>query len=141
MSPNTRILCVPSIHLQGGGEDPESMGQWVQVSRLGMPLANEAAIPRGMKDRFNNSLPIDDGQFLSYVVDPERARLLNTIYGLTVPPTPRDDLVSIFLTGIPGVNMPPGVTPSEQLRLNMAIKPGASPVGQGDGRSQLLCKG
>ncbi len=112
--------------LKGGGEEPQSAGHWVQVSRLGMPLVNEVVIPRGMKDRFNNSLPIDDGQFLSYVVDPEPARLLNALYGIKIPPTPRDDLVAIFLTGIPGVNMPPGVTPSEQLRLNVAIKPGAT---------------
>src|SRR5204862_3502622 len=42
-------------------------------------------------------------------------------------PTPRNDLVTIFLKGIPGVNQPPNVTPSEQLRLNVAIPPTANP--------------
>ena len=28
-------------------------GNWVQVSRLGMPLTNEAIIPVGMKDLWN----------------------------------------------------------------------------------------
>jgi len=43
------------------------------------------------------------------------------------PPAPRDDLVTIFLKRIPGLNQPPGVTPSEMLRLNVAIAPSPSP--------------
>ena len=52
--------------------------------------------------------------------------VLNALYGLPVPDsdsgTPgiqRDDLVQVFLTGVPGLNKPPGVVASEQLRLNM----------------------
>jgi Domain of unknown function (DUF4331) len=45
------------------------------------------------------------------------------VYRIPVPPTPRNDLVTIFLTGIPGINQPPNVRPSEMLRLNMAIPP------------------
>jgi hypothetical protein len=52
--------------------------------------------------------------------------VLNSIYGLPVPDsdpgTPgiqRSDLISVFLTGLGGLNMPTGVTPSEELRLNM----------------------
>ncbi|MDP9375730.1 MAG: DUF4331 domain-containing protein, partial [Chloroflexota bacterium] len=44
-----------------------------------------------------------------------------------VPPTPRADLVAIFLTGIPDLNQPANVTPSSQLRLNLAIPPAANP--------------
>jgi len=51
------------------------------------------------------------------------ARLLTGLFGVSVPPPPRDDLVTIFLTGIPGLNQPTNVTPSEMLRLNMAIPP------------------
>ncbi|RZJ08201.1 MAG: DUF4331 domain-containing protein, partial [Rubrivivax sp.] len=36
---------------------------------------------------------------------------------------PRGDLVTTFLTGIPGVNQPAGVVGSEMLRLNTAIAP------------------
>ncbi|MCB0387059.1 MAG: DUF4331 domain-containing protein, partial [Bdellovibrionales bacterium] len=32
------------------GGNPSNSGNWVQVSRLGMPLTNEAVIPIGMKD-------------------------------------------------------------------------------------------
>ena len=30
--------------------------------------------------------------------------------------------MTIFLTGIPGLNQPPNVVPSEMLRLNVAIR-------------------
>ena len=102
-------------------------GAWRQVSRLGMPLVNEIVIPLGSKDAWNASKPADDGQFLSYVIDPEPARLLNALYGLTVPPTPRNDLVAVFLTGVEGLNKRADVVPSEMIRLNVAIPPSATP--------------
>jgi hypothetical protein len=99
-------------------------GQWINVSRLGAPLVNEVVVPLGKKDRFNASEPEDDAQFLSHVTNPELAGLIPALYpGVTVPPNPRNDLVSVFLTGIPGLNQPPNVRPSEMLRLNMAIPP------------------
>ena len=101
-------------------------GQWINVSRLGHPLVNEVVIPVGKKDRFNASEPEDDAQFGQYVVNPELAGLIPALYpGVTVPPNPRNDLVSVFLTGIPGLNQPPRVRPAELLRLNMAIPPKA----------------
>ena len=100
-----------------------SKGAWVQVSRLGNPLVNEVVIPAKDKDKWNGSAPANDGQFLSYVTDPEVPKLLEAIYGLDAPATPRNDLVAVFLTGVEGLNMPAGVTPSEQLRLNMSIAP------------------
>jgi hypothetical protein len=98
-------------------------GNWVQVSRLGNPLVNEVVIPAGKKDRWNASKPSDDGQFLPYVQDPEVARLIEAIYGIPAPATPRDDLVSVFLTGVAGLNKPAHVVPAEELRLNMSIPP------------------
>ena len=50
-------------------------------------------------------------------------KLLNLIFGVKSPPAPRNDLVTIFLTGIPGLNQPANVRPSEMLRLNMGIPP------------------
>jgi hypothetical protein len=124
-------------HGHGHGDDD---GQWVQVSRLGMPLVNEVVIPLGQKDRFNASDPEQDAQFASFVLNPEPARLIPVLYpSIKVPPAPRNDLVAIFLTGIAGLNQPAHVTPSEMLRLNMAILPSASPdrlgllAGQADG--------
>ncbi len=94
-----------------------------QVSRLGMPLVNEVVIPLGKKDAFNASRPIHDPQFLDFVVDPELPQIIEALYGVTAPPAPRCDLVSVFLTGVPGLNQPPDVVPGEMLRVNVAIKP------------------
>ncbi|MBA3945651.1 MAG: DUF4331 domain-containing protein [Herpetosiphonaceae bacterium] len=104
-----------------------STGPWVQISRLDNPLVNEVVIPLQDKNRFNGSLPINDTQFLSYVLNPEIAGLEHAILGLNVPPNPRNDLVTIFLTGLPGLNQPANVVPSSQLRLNMDIPPSATP--------------
>jgi hypothetical protein len=103
-----------------------SGGAWTQVSRLGMPLVNEVVIGLPDKDRFNGSKPRDDGQFADYVTNPTLPALLEIALGLPgVAPTnfPRTDLVTTFLTGIPGVNQPANVVASEELRLNTGIAP------------------
>ncbi len=102
-------------------------GQYRQVSRLGMPLVNEVVIPLKDKNRFNASAPRNDGQFLDYVTKPELPKLIEAVYGVNAPDEPRDDLVSVFLTGVAGLNQPAGVTPSEQLRLNMTVPVTADP--------------
>jgi hypothetical protein len=106
-------------------------GKWVQVSRLGNPLVNEVVIPLKDKDKWNGSVPANDGQFANYVLKPELAGLITGLYGVKTPPAPRKDLATIFLTGIPGLNQPAKVTPSEQLRLNLGVKPTAkeNPLG------------
>lgn len=109
----------------------EGAGDLVQVSRLGMPLVNEVVVPLSAKDLFNASQPKDDAQFLAGVTDPELPQLLNLLYGIDVPAGERQDLVQVFLTGVPGLNQPPGVVPAEMLRLNVAIPPAAeeNPLG------------
>ena len=111
----------------------EHEGGWTQVSRLGMPLVNEVVIGLPDKDRFNTSEPHQDAQFLTYVTNPSLPVLLNVLFGnAALPPgTPRDDLVSVFLTGVKGLNQPLQVTPAEMLRLNTAIAPKA-PGAQND---------
>ena len=104
----------------------QSSGDYVQVSRLGNPLVNEVVAPMGAKDLFNSSQPANDAQFLPAVVDPELAKLLNALYGIKVPPAPRDDLVAIYLTGIKGLTQPANVKPSEELRLNLGVPPTAA---------------
>jgi hypothetical protein len=125
-------------------------GNLVQVSRLGNPLVNELLIPLGMKDRFNASLPGDDAQFLNFVLDPEPARLIGyagsppafDLYPtFQAPAPPRSDVATVFLTGIPNLNLqtntssnpsvpaftgqPANTVPQERMRLNMAIAPTA----------------
>ena len=102
-------------------------GDWAQVSRLGNPLVNEVVIPRKDKDKFNASAPWDDGQFAGSVQDPELPKLIEQIYKIEAPDTPRDDLVQVFLTGVPKLNQPPHVRPSEMLRLNTSIEPAKDP--------------
>ncbi len=53
------------------GGDIGMDGDYVQVSRLGMPLTNEAIIPIGLKDKWNAVKPSEDLQFASYFVNPE----------------------------------------------------------------------
>ena len=108
------------------GSETQS-GSWVQVSRLGQPLVNEVVIPRALKDAFNGLEPTGDAAALPVVLDPEVPKLLEALFGILSPPAPRTDLVTIFLTGIPGLNQPQNVTPSEMLRLNMAIPPTSRP--------------
>ena len=116
----------PSVTSRVAGGEKHS-SRLVQVSRLGNPLVNEVVIPRGLKDTFNAIEPTSDGAALKYVQDPEVPKLLNLLFGIQSPPAPRNDLVTIFLMGIPGLNQPPGVTPSEMLRLNVAIPPSPNP--------------
>jgi hypothetical protein len=102
-------------------------GPLVQVSRLGNPLVNEAVIDLARKDAFNGIEPTSDAVALDRVTDPEVPKLLNLIFGVDSPPAPRNDLVAIFLTGIPGLNQPPNVRPAELLRLNVAVPPATNP--------------
>jgi len=101
-------------------------GPRAQVSRLGNPLVNEVVIPLSHKDRFNASDPKNDVQFLPFVLNSDLAEKLNVLYGLGLPETGRQDLVTVFLTGVPGLNQPANVTPSEQLRINVGIKPASA---------------
>ena len=112
----------PAPTADGKGATVEG-GAYTQVSRLGMPLVNEVVIGLKDKDRFNASEPKDDGQFATYVTNPTLPALLEILFAGTAvaPATPRNDLVTAFLTGVPDVNGPEGVTASEMLRLNPSI--------------------
>lgn len=67
---------------------PTFSGNYVQVSRLGMPLTNEAVIPIGMKDKWNATTPYNnnDLQFAQYFSNPELALYMdNSQFGSAVP--------------------------------------------------------
>ncbi len=135
---NTVAIQVPSKLLRKSDKQPV-IGVWTstsrrgalndyqQVSRLGMPLVNEVVIPVKDKDRFNASSPWKDAQFGKYVTNPELPKLIQSVYGIPAPAEPRNDLVQVFLTGVPGLNQPPGVRPAEMMRLNTSIAPSAAP--------------
>jgi hypothetical protein len=50
----------PAIETLRSGESSSFEGEWIQVSRLGMPLTNEAVIPVGQKDFWNRLSPYDE---------------------------------------------------------------------------------
>jgi len=122
-----------------------STNDWVQVSRLGNPLVNEVVVPANLKDSFNRVTPDVDRTLqpvVDKVTDPELAHLIEGIYKIPNPNgTPkganRPDLVSVFLTGVDGLNNPGtmnangknGVAkPAEELRLNLTTA--VTPAGQ-----------
>lgn len=112
-------------------------GAWTQVSRLGNPLVNEVVIGLIDKDRFNSSEPKDDLQFLTYVTNPTLPVLLDVLFPVLPgrATTPRNDLVTVFLTGIDAIifNQPAGVVGSEMLRLNtstpVTVEASQNPLG------------
>lgn len=126
---------------------------FVQVSRLGNPLVNEVVVPLKFKDAFNGLTPDKDATVqpvVDKVLDPIVPKLIEKIYKVPAPATPRNDLFEIFLTGIckeckapdGNVALPIDLNsqmlnkdgkkggdfrPSEMLRLNMSIAPTANP--------------
>lgn len=110
------------------------VGNWQQVSRLGMPLVNEVVIPLGQKDLFNSSRPYNDLQFAGSVINPELGGLIPVLYPGVGTPTSvdaglglggREDLATIFVTGIPGVNKSSTFSrPSEMIRINTSTVTG-----------------
>jgi Domain of unknown function (DUF4331) len=129
------------------GKTATSSSGWVQVSRLGNPLVNEVVSPASLKDAFNALPPAKDASvapLVARVKDPEVPKLIQSIYGIKAPATPRNDLAEIFLTGITkkaggpikaNLNSqlnnadvtPSAFRPSEMLRLNLSVKPTAKP--------------
>jgi len=109
-----------------GGDDERKLRQ---VSRLGNPLVNELVIGLPDKDKFGASVPANDGQFLTYVTNPTIPALIEALFGTPAPTAfPRQDLVAVFLTGIPRLNAPANlVAAGEEMRLNTSIP--AAPIG------------
>jgi Domain of unknown function (DUF4331) len=73
--------------LSASGANPSDTGTWVQVSRLGMPLTNEAIIPIGSKDKWNSLTPyIEDPAMEDYFCNPELGLYMdNSLFGAAVP--------------------------------------------------------
>lgn len=73
----------------GDGEAPIDDGDWIQVSRLGMPLTNEAVIPIGFKDYWNGITPYDElGDTIldKFFYNPELALYMDDdLFGGAVP--------------------------------------------------------
>ena len=70
----------------GNGREAHS-GDWVQVSRLGMPLTNEVVMPIGQKDYWNSLKPYNEDKNLEkYFTNPELALYMDdALFGPAVP--------------------------------------------------------
>jgi hypothetical protein len=106
------------------GKPARTLGDFVQIQRMGNPLINELIIGIGDKDKFSMSEPRNDSQFASYVLDPVLARVLNAIYGdaLPIPSPPRTDLLPLvqYLPPIAAAGTPAGPV-ADLLRLNTGV--------------------
>ena len=72
--------------LDDNGGKPNSSGKWIQVSRIGMPLTNEAIIPIGDKDYWNSQRPYNEVDFEKYFINPELALYMDdSQFGTAVP--------------------------------------------------------
>jgi uncharacterized protein DUF4331 len=124
MSPNAKIAAWAAtlrqvVTVRPSPEDPVSFGEWVQVDRVGNPLTVEALIPLPLKDRWNRSDPVNDQQFASYIADPVLASaVLHGVFGLNVPPAPRNDLLGVYVPDITRIDLTiPPVDGPKQNRL------------------------
>ena len=95
----------PATNVNEDSDTATDSGPFVQVSRLGNPLVNEAVVPANLKDFFNRSTPDTDAKFLAKVQDPEVPILVESIYKIPNPnklggvAAKRNDLSAAFLTG------------------------------------------
>ena len=97
-----------SVIHNGDGTTTQT-GPYVQVSRLGNPLVNEAVIPMAFKDAWNSDVPAGDSEYAKFVANPELQSLLNVLYkgafpnlaALASSGKPRADLEAVLLTGLP----------------------------------------
>ena len=79
----------PAIKTISNGGSVSYTGDWIQVSRLGMPLTNEAVIPIGDKDFWNRISPYDEISETTldeYFYNPELALYMDDdLFGSAVP--------------------------------------------------------
>ena len=97
--------------IYNGGDEGDD-GKYVQVSRLGMPLVNEAIIPIGMKDKWNATSPYggEDLQFAKYFTNPELALYMDdSQFGTAVPSLNALRIQSNSLGSFDFRNMKPGL--------------------------------
>ncbi len=92
---------------RGGGES--NFGSWVQVSRLGLPLINEAVIGLQDKDKYNRTKPAKDvANFAAYFLNPvivRDAEAVGIYKALGVPQSVVDSLKHDRLDIIDTINL------------------------------------
>lgn len=105
----------PAINtLSTSGANPTTSGNWIQVSRLGMPLTNEVVIPIGMKDKWNavTTASAGEGQFIPFFKNPELALYMDdSQFGTAVPGLNKLRVQTMSLGAFDFRNFKPGLFP------------------------------
>ena len=96
-----------------------------QVSRMGNPSFRTFIVDTETKSRWDASRPENDAQFQDLLKAPAIARLLQSSYGVPVPPEPRLELVQIILKypNQPTNGADCGTPCSDLLRINLQAPP------------------
>jgi hypothetical protein len=130
-----------------------SLGPWVQVSRLGLPLVNEAIIGYQDKDRYNRSHPRDDVKnYGAYFLNPivvRDAEAVGIYAALGVPQATVDalktnrtdvlDVINLKDVPTPGAHQVPLSATGDVLRVDLATDsafPNGRPLVPGSNREQ-----
>jgi hypothetical protein len=98
--------------VQLSGSDDDSNTSWVQVARQGNPLFNEGLVALADKDLYSRSGPwVDNLIFKKYALNPELAKLINTIVfngSGPAPETNRTDIAGIYIPDLIKVDLSTG---------------------------------
>jgi hypothetical protein len=90
-------------------DDDQNSGKWAQVARQGNPLFNEGLVAIADKDRYSRTSPAQDAAlFAKYALNPELAKLINTIvFGGNGPAieTDRTDIAGIYIPDLIKVDL------------------------------------
>lgn len=96
------IFRAPSLGAFAGGTPVrDDHGQWVQVSRLGLPLINEVIVPIPFKDYYNTTPPSNDAALFTsdlgkpLLTNPELAQAMKALYNIQVPAAGRTDILEV----------------------------------------------
>ena len=131
---------ITTLDTTRSGAAPTTSGNWVQISRLGMPLTNEAIIPIGSKDRWNGTNPYTgDLAYAPFFKNPELALYMdNSAFGPAVPGLSQLRIQTASLGTYDFRNGKPGLYPLKgNAALNgTALAPG--PVNPGGGFGDIL---
>jgi len=114
-----------SVYAKGFDWDRRREASYRQVSRMGNPSFRQFIVDTGTKRRWDAARPELDAQFQHLLKAPAIARLLQSSYGVPVPPEPRLELVQIILKypNQPLNGADCGMPCSDLLRINLQVPP------------------
>jgi hypothetical protein len=105
-------------------EAPSVSSDYVQIDRMGNPFIRDLVIPLGDRSNWSEDDPSDDNAYEASYLNPGMAAVINAIYGLPVPTSPRVDLLPLMVYAPPiaASGTSPGPV-ADMLRLNTGVPP------------------